>query len=127
VVSDVDGEDGPVRTVVGWYAILVGIAMGAWWAVELRGGVFDRPDRTRAELGLHLAAELLTAAALLAGGVLLLAGHAPGVALVGLGMLLYTTIQSPGYFLARGERGPLAMFGVLVVATVLAIALLLTA
>jgi hypothetical protein len=114
-----------VRAVVGGYAILVGIAMGAWWVVELRGGVLDRPDRTRAELGLHLLAELLTAATLLVGGTLLLAGRAPAVALVGLGMLLYTTIQSPGYFLARGEPGPVAMFGILVATTVVAMALLL--
>jgi hypothetical protein len=110
---------------VGWYAVVVGLAIGGWWAVEVRAGALDRPDRTRAELGLHLAAELLTAAALLTGGALLLSGRAPAVALVGLGMLLYTTIQSPGYFLARGERGPVAMFGVLVAATAIAITLLL--
>jgi hypothetical protein len=114
-----------VHQVIGWYALVVGLAIGGWWAVELRAGVLARPDRTRAELGLHLAAELLTATVLLIGGVLLLTRRASAVALVGFGMLLYTTIQSPGYFLARGERGPVAMFGVLVVTTVLAIALLL--
>jgi hypothetical protein len=116
-----------VSTVVGSYAIVVGVTIAGWWAVELRGGVLDRPDRTRAELGLHLAAELLTAAVLLLGGALLLAGRAPTVALVGLGMLLYTTIQSPGYFLARGEPGPVAMFAVLVASTAIAITLLLVA
>jgi hypothetical protein len=116
-----------VSTLVGWYVVAVGVAIGGWWAVEVRAGVLDRPDRTRAELGLHLAAELLTALVLLTGGFLLLTGRTPAVAMVGLGMLLYTTIQSPGYFLARGERGPVAMFGVLVATTATAIGLVLAA
>ena len=35
----------------------------------------------------------------------------------GLGMLLYTVIVSPGYFLARREFPAVGMFGVLRVAT----------
>jgi hypothetical protein len=111
--------------VIGWYAVVVGLAIAGWWAVEVRAGALDRPDRTRVELGLHLTAELSTAVVLLLGGVLLVTGRGPAVALVGLGMLLYTTIQSPGYFLARGERGPVAMFGILITTTVIAITLLL--
>jgi hypothetical protein len=52
---------------------------------------------------LHLAAELVTAAALAAGGALLIAGGMTGPALAGLGMLLYTVIASPGYFIARHQ------------------------
>jgi hypothetical protein len=37
------------------------------------------------------------------------------VLLFGLGMLTYTAIVSPGWFLARGQRAPVAMFAVLVV------------
>ena len=43
------------------------------------------------------------------------------MALVGLGMLLYTVIQSPGYFLARHERAPVVMFAVLALLTIAAI------
>jgi hypothetical protein len=112
-------------TAVGWYAIAVGLLMAGWWTVDLRGGALDRPDRSRIELGLHLAAEFATAAALVAGGILLLTGAGSGLALVGLGMLLYTVIQSPGYFLARGEREPAVMFGALVALTVVVIVVLL--
>jgi hypothetical protein len=108
-------------TTVGWYALLVGVLMAGWWAVELRAGALDRPDRTRAELGLHLTAELLTAGLLVVGGATLLAIGEPYLVTIGLGMLLYTAIQSPGYFLARGEREPVAMFAVLVATTVVAL------
>lgn len=55
------------------------------------------PDRTRPEIVVHLAAESVTAALLAAGG-------STGIALAGLGMLLYSVIASPGYFAARHER-----------------------
>jgi hypothetical protein len=115
-----------MRTVVAWYAIAVGLLMAGWWTVDLRAGALERPDRTRAELGLHLLAEFATAAALVAGGALLLTTGTAGLTLVGLGMLLYTVIQSPGYFLARGEREPAVLFALLVVATLAALVVLLT-
>jgi hypothetical protein len=114
-----------MRAVVGWYAVAVGLLMAGWWALALRGGALDRPDRSRTELGLHLAAEFLTAALLVLGGTVLLVADTAGVVLVALGMLLYTVIQSPGYFLARREREPAVMFAVLVVTTLGAIGVLL--
>ena len=48
-------------------------------------------------------------------------GAARVAALVALGMLLYTVIQSPGYFLARHELAPVVMFAVLALLTVAAI------
>lgn len=107
-------------TAVAVYCIAVGLLMTVWWAVELRAGALDRPDRRRAEIALHLAAEAVTAALLVAGGILVLAGGRTGVALVGLGALLYTVVASPGYFVARREPAPVVMFAVLSVLTVLA-------
>jgi hypothetical protein len=106
-----------VDTVVGVYCVGAGALMLVWWAVEVRGGVFRRPDQTRAELGLHVVAEVVTALVLVVGGVLLMASTTELVALVGLGMLLYAAIQSPGYFLARGELLMVAVFAVLVLLT----------
>jgi hypothetical protein len=96
--------------------------MAAWWAVDIRRGALARPDRARPEILLHLAAELVTAALLVVGGAVLIARGTKGVALAGLGMLLYTVISSPGYFIARRQRAPAAMFAVLAVLTVAAIA-----
>lgn len=68
---------------------------------------------------------LLTAAALLLGGLWLITAGQEGLALVGLGMLLYTVVVSPGYFMARHEVAPAAMFAVLTVMTLCAVTLLL--
>ena len=59
---------------------------------------------------MHLAAELVTAGVLAAGGALLIAGESTGLALAGLGMPLYTVIASPGYFVARRVRCSLSQF-----------------
>ena len=90
--------------------------------VEIRDGALNRPDRSRGEIALHLTAELATALLLAIGGVLLARGGTRWLALVGLGMLLYTVIQSPGYFLGRHEMGPVVMFAVLGGLTIAAIA-----
>ncbi len=108
-------------TVSAWFAIAVGLLMLGWWAVELRAGVLRRADRAPAEIGLHITAELLAAGLLVVAGGVVLTGGGPELLLVALGMLLYTVIQSPGYFLARREAGPAAMFGVLTVLTVAAL------
>ena len=110
---------------IAWYAIVVGGVMVVWWGLEIRGGALGRGDRTAAEIGLHLAAELLTAAILVIGGIVLLTTGTTGVVSVGLGMLLYTVIQSPGYFAARREYPPVVMFGVLAGLTIAALTVLL--
>jgi hypothetical protein len=108
-------------TVVAWYAIAVGVAMVGWWAVEVRGGVLRRPDRSPGEIGLHVAAEMLAAVGLVAGGALVLADRTSSVLLVALGMLLYTLVQSPGYSVARREWAMVVIFAVLAATTVAAI------
>ena len=101
--------------------VIVGAFMVVWWISDIRRGALMRPDRSRPEIMLHLAAELVTAALLAAWGGLLLAGGTAGVALAGLGALGYTVIASPGYFLARRERAPVIMFAVLFALTATAI------
>ena len=103
----------------------VGALMAAWWVVDIRRGALARPDRSRPEIVLHLAAELVTAGLLVTGGVLLIAGGMTGLALAGLGMLLYTVIASPGYFITRHEWAPAAMFAILAVLTIAALAAVL--
>jgi hypothetical protein len=110
-----------VHVAIASYCIGVAALMTLWWSMEIRNGVLSRPDRSRGEIALHLTAELATALLLGCGGVLLALGGTRYVALVGLGMLMYTVIQSPGYFLARRELPPVVMFAVLAVLTIAAI------
>lgn len=107
-----------VETSLGTYCLVVGALMVVWWCISIRGGALTRSDRSRVEVVLHLTAELLTAALLVVGGLIVLVDGTALVAASGLGMLLYTVIASSGYFLARGERAPVVMFAVLTILTV---------
>ncbi len=108
---------------VGSYCALLGLLMIGWWVVEIRDGALHRDDRTVIEMALHLSAELLTATLLIVGGLLSILDGQLDVSLIALGMLLYTVITSPGYFLARNERGPAILFLILLIGTLSASAL----
>ena len=114
---------GDMRFAVASYCVVVAVLMALWWGLDIRKGALTRGgDRSRVEIGLHLTAEFATAMFLVIGGIALARGGTRSLSLVGLGMLLYTIIQSPGYFLARHELPPVLMFGVLAALTVAAIA-----
>lgn len=105
------------------YAVVVGAGMVGLWAVLYATGGIPELVTAPYEIGYHLAAELLTAFALLAAGVGLLRGvpWARRGYPVALGMLLYTVLNSAGYYAQRGDVAMVGMFAVLTVATLLAV------
>lgn len=108
-----------MTTLVAVYCITIGVAMAVMWTAELRRGAWARGDRSHAELALHLVAEFATSGWLIGSAAALLwfgRSATPFVALA-LGMLLYTILVSPGYFIARRERGAAGMFAVLILLT----------
>ena len=99
----------------GWYGIVVGLLMLGQWGFFLATGSVPELQTAPYEITFHLAAELVTAAGLLAGGVGLLRERpwsAP-VYLVSAGMLLYSVIASPGYFAQRGQWALVGLFALL--------------
>ena len=98
-----------------WYGILVGLLIIAQWTFSiLSGGVPEFQDAPW-EIAFHLAAEMSTALMLLIGGMATLKSITPAkhLLLVGLGMLIYSEIVSPGYFAQLGQWGMVAMFAIL--------------
>lgn len=105
------------------YSLAVGtMILGLWIMLLARRRV---PEVARGERAIwfHISAEVVTAALLLTGGTGLLveASWSRLLAGVALGSLLYTVINSPGFYLDRGEPGPVLMFGILAVLTIVAI------
>jgi peptidoglycan/LPS O-acetylase OafA/YrhL len=103
------------------FAIVVGVAMVAQWTVSFAAGEVPEVDTRPVELAFHLAAEALTAALLVAAGVALLrrVSWASWLYAVAVGMLAYTAIVSPGYFIQEGQAAFLAMFGAVLLLAVL--------
>jgi hypothetical protein len=95
------------------FSILVGVLMIGQWILSLASRkVPEMVTETRA-IGFHLAAEFLTAIFLIIAGIALLAQSLLGypLALLALGMLVYTSINSAGYFAQRGQWLVVMMFG----------------
>ncbi|TMC48471.1 MAG: hypothetical protein E6J14_12030 [Chloroflexi bacterium] len=99
-----------------WYVAVVclggGVGIPAYW-LAAAGTVDD------AEMRFHVAAEVVTGLVLLAAGIGMVVDHRArwSVALssLGLGLLLYAVIASPGLYAARGERRMALMFAPLAV------------
>lgn len=110
-----------------WYGILVGVFMIAQWTFSIISGGVPEFQTTPSEIAFHLMAEMTTALLLLTGGVATLNSTARGrrVLLVGLGMVVYSEIVSPGYFAQRGQWALVAMFAVLLLGAVWSAMLLL--
>lgn len=109
------------------YAIIVSLVMIVMWALSIAKKQVPEFATEPIRIGFHLAAEFTTAATLLAGGLALLAGTqwAIEIALVAMGMLLYTAIVSPGYFGQRRQWPMMTVFASLVVLALASVGLLM--
>ena len=106
-----------------WYGILVGFFMIAQWMFSIVTGGVPEFETTPWEIGFHLAAEFSTALMLLVGGIaaLKLKKWSRQVLLVGLGMVIYSEIVSPGYFAEQSQWAPVAMFAILLLGAAFAV------
>ncbi len=104
------------------YAISVGVLMIVQWALTAARDRIPDPTvsafgRGRRELIFHWVAESVTSISLVVAGIALLLQRnwAPRIYLLAMGMLLYTAINSAGYFAQRREWPMVAVFGALLV------------
>ena len=100
-----------------WYSMVVGILMIIQWGFFLVSGQVPELQSEPIRIAFHLAAEFITAITLIMAGYLLnkRVTWAKHVALFAAGMLMYTTIVSPGYFAQLGQWPIVIMFSVLIV------------
>lgn len=103
------------------YAIIVGMFMGGFWLMLYLSGGIPELRTASIEIGYHLIAELSTAVLLVAAGFGLFRGSqwAERLYPVSLGMLLYTVINSAGYYAQLGDVAMVGMFTVLTVLTLI--------
>ncbi len=89
------------------FAIIVGLGMVVQWTLSWRADQIAELQTEPIRIRFHIAGEMVTALALMAGGagLLLHAAWSVPLYLVAMGMLFYTAIVSPGYFAAAGRVG----------------------
>jgi hypothetical protein len=98
-----------------WYGILVGLLMIAQWMLSILAGDVPEFETAPWEIAFHLAAEFSTAIVLILGGMAALKSisWSKQVLLLGLGMVIYSEIVSPGYFAQLGQWPFVVMFALL--------------
>jgi hypothetical protein len=103
--------------------IVVGAGMLLQWGLLLLAGRIPERKTEPARIAFHIAAEALTALVLIVSGVglLLSADWAKTVFYLSSGMLLYTAIASPGYFVHQGRGRWAILFAVLIVLIAVAV------
>jgi hypothetical protein len=99
----------------GIFALVVGLLMIGQWVFSLATAGIPELQTAPLAIGFHLAAEILTALALILSGLAILKKIAWGrtLFLVAGGMVLYSVINSPGYFAQRGQWPVVGMFAIL--------------
>jgi hypothetical protein len=108
-------------------ALFIGVGMIGQWLFFLATGQVPELETEPVRIRFHLAAEFMTAIALLASGVALLTGQPWGrwFYLLAAGMLLYTVIVSPGYFAQKGQWAFVGMFAVVLLLALIGVALVI--
>lgn len=110
-----------------WFVTLVsvgiGLAMIALWTMLIVRGQVPELQANLPSIRFHIAAEMGTGLALVAGGLALAVDTpwGPGLAAAGLGATVYSTVNSPGYYADRSEWSMVAVFAVLALLALIAL------
>ncbi len=109
--------------IVAGFLLVVGVGIAGLWGVLLAAGQVPEVAEGRVDIWFHIVAELLTAALLIAAGVALLrrSARARLLAAVSLGALVYTAINSPGYYAQSGDVAMVGMFAAVLLAAAAAL------
>jgi hypothetical protein len=104
----------------GWYGIIVGLLMIAQWTFSIVSGGVPEFQTEPWRIGFHLTAEFATAIMLILGGIAVLRSISWGgtVLLIGIGMVIYSEIVSPGYFAQLNQWPMVGMFIVLLIGAI---------
>ena len=105
------------------FTILVGLLMMGMWSMLILTNQVPYLDTPQMEIKLHILTEMLTAVMLIIGGVSVLRNYEKLTNLhyVSQGMLIYSIINSSGYYIDLGELMMAVMFGFLLLGTVISL------
>lgn len=103
-----------IRRAASVFSIFIGLSMVGTWAVLYVGGNIPELVSKPFEISMHIIAELFTAVMLIIGGVGVISERKWGnnIHFVSMGMLLYTLIASPGYYIQKGNVEFVAIFAI---------------
>lgn len=101
-----------IKKIAAIYSLVMGSGIILAWLYLLFNNLVPELEINPIELYMHLTAEFITAIFLFISGILMYEHIKGGVFLylTSMGMLFYTLIQTPGYFLSIGQKVPAILF-----------------
>jgi hypothetical protein len=110
-----------------WYGIVVGFGMIIQWSLSIGAGQVPEFQTEPWRIALHLVAEFSTALMLIVSGIATLKSIVWGktALLLGLGMVIYSEIVSPGYFAQLGQWAMVGMFAVILIGAIISVRILM--
>ena len=109
-------------TWIAWFLLVVGVGVLGLWAMLVTRHEVPEIEAGDRAIWFHIAAEVLMGVFLIAGGIALLSKPAhpvtPLIASVGLGALVYSAVNSAGYYANQGKNGAVTAFGLLALGAV---------
>jgi len=110
-----------VKKIAAVYSIIVGVSMIGMWTVFYATGGIPELYTEPAKITMHIIAEFVTAIALILGGFGLIPNRKWGFQayLLSMGMLMYTLIVSPGYYIQSGDFVFVAMFAIFIILAII--------
>lgn len=109
-----------------WYGIVIGLGMMTQWTFSIASGRVPEFQTGPWRIAFHLAAEFSTALLLIISGIATLKSTVWGktILLVGLGVVIYSEIVSPGYFAQLGQWPMVALFAMILIGAVMSVVFL---
>lgn len=111
-----------MNVLIAAYAVVVGLFMLGFWGFLVLTKQAELDARPW-DMRLHLAAEFVTALLLIGSGAAGMLGvtAVASLAPVALGMLLYSVVNSPGFYAGKGNWPMVGMFAALAILTMAAL------
>ncbi len=110
-----------IKQIAAIFSIFVGISMIGMWSMFLISDSIPELEDEPYRISMHILAEIATGVLLIISGSLLIRKNQLTRLLFpfSMGMLIYTLIQSPGYYIQRGELPFPVMFAIILVFSIL--------
>ena len=108
---------------VSYYSMTVGVLMLGQWSFFILSGNVVEFNTTPIEISIHISIEVVTALLLLITGYRLLKDKKNSIKwnILAQGMLIYTVVNSSGYFAQLGQWPLVLMFAVLLILSLVSV------
>lgn len=107
-----------MRNFVKYYLLLLGVSIIGQWVMLLSTGNVPELITEPISICFHITAEVLMGLLLLISSIMLNKKYGDKISLLALGLVIYSVINSAGYFVNKNEWPMVVMFAIILILSV---------